>query len=92
MLGIYTSMLQGGTQAPIVGGQTGCPYLGTNRQPSVFGGQAGSPYWGTNRLPLLVDKEVALIGDKHVALIDYPMSRLGTRVICSHRILYDRLG
>ena len=39
---------------PLLGGQTGCPY--------VIGGQIDCPYLGTNRVPLLGDKQDVSIG------------------------------
>ncbi len=59
----------GDKQVHLIGGQTCCPYRGTNRlslfgdkQVALIGGQTCCPYWGINRLPLLGDKQVALIG------------------------------
>ncbi len=56
-------------QVALIGGQTGCPYWGTNRLPfwadkqvALIGGQIGCPFELTNRLPLLGDKQVALLG------------------------------
>ena len=68
--------LLGDKRVAIIGGQTGCPYWGTNGFPywwtnslpllgdklvALIGGQTDCHYWGINRLPLLGDKQVALI-------------------------------
>ena len=60
----------------LIGGQTGCPYLGTNRL-SLFGdkhvvliwGQTGCPYWGQTGYPYLGTNRLSLFGDKQVSLI-----------------------
>ena len=56
-------------QVDLIGGQTGCPYWGTNRLPllgdkqvALIGGQTGFPYCGINRFPVLGEKQVARIG------------------------------